>query len=152
MVSFHNAIRVLQDPIKKLKIITNAFCSTSVFCTYKKDSFNQKTNSTCRRNTDRGWDPKFICTANALYQKFETNIPGNECGIIPNFYIHLPVSDLYIPQDRSANAIQQNRQTDRGKIYRLQIHECRNWERGRAVSFLGILFSVQCAAEIKISK
>jgi hypothetical protein len=92
MVSFHNAIRVLQDPIKKLKIITNAFCSTSVFCTYKKDSFNQKTNSTCRRNTDRGWDPR----------KLEKNISRNETAWPRSqfLYIHVHVSviDFYVPK------------------------------------------------------
>ena len=40
--------------------------------------------------------------------------------------------------DRSA--IQKNKRTDLG-IHSSQIHECRNWERGRAVSFLGIFIS-----------
>jgi hypothetical protein len=36
--------------------------------------------------------------------------------------------------------MQQIRWTDRGNIHinRSQMHECRNWERGRAVSFLGV--------------
>jgi hypothetical protein len=39
-------------------------------------------------------------------------------GLVPNFYIHVSVSDLYIPShDRSPNAIQQNRQIDRRNIY-----------------------------------
>jgi hypothetical protein len=53
------------------------------------------------------------------------------CGLVPNFLIHVYVSDLYIP------TIGQNRQTDRS-----QIHECRNWERDRAVSFLRIFVSI----------
>ncbi len=39
-------------------------------------------------------------------------------GFVPNSYIHVSVNDRY--------------------INRSQIHECRNCERGRAVSFLGI--------------
>ncbi len=43
---------------------------------------------------------------------------------------------------QSANAIQQNRRNRPWEyIYRSQIHKCRNWERGRAVSFLGIFVS-----------
>ncbi len=44
--------------------------------------------------------------------------------------------------DRSTSFLQQNRQTDRGNIYvnRSPKQECRNWEWGRAVSFLGIFF------------
>ncbi len=39
--------------------------------------------------------------------------------------------------------LQQNRQTDRGNIWinRSQKHEWRNWDRGRAVSYLGIFVS-----------
>jgi hypothetical protein len=58
-------------------------------------------------------------------------------GLVPNFYIHVSVSD------RSATAVQKKRRTDRENtiyIYRSQIHDCRNWDRGRAVSFLGIFF------------
>jgi hypothetical protein len=33
------------------------------------------------------------------------------CGLVPNFYIHVSVRDLYIPShERSANAIQKNGQ------------------------------------------
>ncbi len=63
-------------------------------------------------------------------------------GLVPNFYIHMCERFVY-SHDRSANAIQQNRQTDRGNIHIncSQIHECRNWKRGRAVSFMGIFVS-----------
>jgi hypothetical protein len=70
-------------------------------------------------------------TSNALYRKFETNIPRNETAQPCSLH-------------QSANPIQQNRQTNRLWEYknRSQIHECRNWKRGcalrRAVSFLGI--------------
>jgi hypothetical protein len=50
-------------------------------------------------------------------------------GLVPNFHIH--VSNLYISK------------ADGSWVYinRSQIHEYRNWERGRAVSFLGIIVS-----------
>jgi hypothetical protein len=48
---------------------------------------------------------------------------------------------------RSGNAIQQNRLTDRSWEYinPSQIHECRNWEGGLAVSFLGIFVQMLSA-------
>jgi hypothetical protein len=77
-------------------------------------------------------------TANALYQRFETNIPSNEtarpCSQIPHSCI---CERLIYSHAGSANAIQQNRRTDRGNM----IHGCGNWERGRADSFLGVFVS-----------
>jgi hypothetical protein len=60
------------------------------------------------------------------------------CSLSPNFHIHLSVSDLYF-QDRSAS-FATAKQADRSWEYinRSHIHECRNWERGRAVSLLEI--------------
>ena len=46
-------------------------------------------------------------------------------GLVPNFHIHLSVSDLYISTIGPPILLQQ----------------CRNWERGRAVSLLGIIIS-----------
>ncbi len=37
-------------------------------------------------------------------------------GLSPNFHIHVPVSDLYVPGIGPPIFLQQNRQTDRGKI------------------------------------
>jgi hypothetical protein len=54
------------------------------------------------------------------------------------------VSDLYTIFPRSVRKRNTaNRRTDGGNICIIpsQIHECRNWERGRAVSFLGIFVS-----------
>jgi hypothetical protein len=66
-------------------------------------------------------------------------------GLVPNFYINLSVGDLFIPKDRSAYYAALPLRTDRGIISnRSQKHECnecRNWDRGRAVSFLGIFVS-----------
>jgi hypothetical protein len=57
---------------------------------------------------------------------------------IPRNKTVLPVSDLYIPRIGLLILLQPKRQTDPGNLNCSQIHECRNWERGRAVSFLGI--------------
>jgi hypothetical protein len=56
-----------------------------------------------------------------------------------NFHIHVSVIDLYIPRISLPILLQPNRQTNPGIIYinRSQTHKCRNWERVRAVSFLG---------------
>jgi hypothetical protein len=65
-------------------------------------------------------------------------------GLSSNFHIHVSVSDLYVPTISLPNFLQQNRQTDRGGIHyinRSQKHECRKWDWGRAVSFLGIVVS-----------
>jgi hypothetical protein len=57
-------------------------------------------------------------------------------GLVPNFYIHVSVIDLYVPTDRSVNAIQQNRQTDRGNIKNCSSHIYMNVEiRNEAMQF-----------------
>ncbi len=64
--------------------------------------------------------------------------------LIPNSYNYVSVSDLYISTIGLHTLLQQNRWTDRGNIWyisRSHIHECGFWERGRAVSFLGIHIS-----------
>jgi hypothetical protein len=38
------------------------------------------------------------------------------CGLVPNFHIHVTVSDLYIPTIGPPIFLQQNRQTDQGNI------------------------------------
>jgi hypothetical protein len=78
-------------------------------------------------------------TAKTLFRKFETNTLFPEMklrGLVPHSYIHVYVSDLYIPRIGLPWEY----------INCSQIHECENWERGRAVSFLvninRILFAV----------
>ena len=61
-------------------------------------------------------------------------------GLSPNFYIQLSVRDLNISMI-GPRTIQQNRLNNCGNINRSQIQECRNWERGRTVSFLGMFVS-----------
>ncbi len=47
-------------------------------------------------------------------------------GLVPNSYIHVSESDLYIPTAYLEGA----KQTNPGNIYiaHMQIHECENWE------------------------
>jgi hypothetical protein len=68
-----------------------------------------------------------------VYRKFELNILRNETARPRSQFLHSCVCEIFIySHERSENVVQQNRRTDRG------INKCRNWERGRAVSFLGI--------------
>ncbi len=60
-------------------------------------------------------------------------------GVVPNFHIHVSVSDLYIPTIGPPILLAADQSWE--FINRSQIHEYRNWERGRAVSFLGIFVS-----------
>ncbi len=64
-------------------------------------------------------------------------------GLVPNFCVHVSVSNLYIPTIGPPTFICYIAFADRSWEYinRSQIHECRNWEQGRAVSFLGIFVS-----------
>jgi hypothetical protein len=59
-------------------------------------------------------------------------------GLVPNFYIPVSMSGLYIPR---IGLPQLNRQTDLGSweyINRSQIHECENWETEHYNSVLEI--------------
>jgi len=61
-------------------------------------------------------------------------------GLLPNICIHVSVNDLYIPTIGPAIFLY----CICGPIVGInssQIHECRDWERGRAVSFLEIFVS-----------
>jgi hypothetical protein len=52
---------------------------------------------------------QFTCTANALYRKFETNIPRNETARPRSQFLHSCICARFIySHDRSANSIQQN--------------------------------------------
>jgi hypothetical protein len=68
-------------------------------------------------------------------------------GLVPDFYIQVSVRYLYIPMigpQRQYSKI--GGPINHGNINPLQIHECRNWERGLAVSFLGIFVSnIRCS-------
>ncbi len=66
-------------------------------------------------------------TAKTQYRKFETNIPRMKLrGLVPNSYIYVSVSDLYIPMISLPILLQENRWTYLGNRYRSHIHECRN--------------------------
>jgi hypothetical protein len=62
----------------------------------------------------------------------------------PRFqFLHLCICDRFkYSQDRSSILLQGGRSWEYIYINSSQIHECGNWERGRAVSFLGIHKSV----------
>jgi hypothetical protein len=59
-------------------------------------------------------------------------------GHVPNSYIHVSVSYLYIPRIGLPIWLKQNRQTNPGNINRSQIHECKNWETEQYNSVLEI--------------
>ncbi len=69
--------------------------------------------------------------------------------------MYISVSDFYIPRIGPPILLQQNRQTDRGNnkslIGMYIVHDCRNWEQGRAVSFLGIFVSNFCTVSLQCS-
>jgi hypothetical protein len=85
------------------------------------------------------------CKENPIYV-----FPGIKLrGLSHNFHIHISVSDLYSPTIGPPTFLEQNRQTDCiGKIK--SKYECMNWERGRAVSFLGIFVSNFCYSDFAV--
>jgi hypothetical protein len=56
--------------------------------------------------------PKPHCKDNSIYVIPERKLRG----LIPNFYIHISVSDLYIPTIGPPIFLQPNRQTDQGNV------------------------------------
>ncbi len=62
-------------------------------------------------------------------------------GLVPKFDIHVYVSDLYIPSIGLQTKYSKIADRLWEYINYSQIHECIYWERGRAVSFLGIFVS-----------
>jgi hypothetical protein len=54
-------------------------------------------------------------------------------SLVPNFHIPVSVSNLYLTTIERFIYFH-----DRSGINCSQVHECGNWEQGRAVSFLGI--------------
>ncbi len=76
-------------------------------------------------------------TAKILYPEIGKKIfPERKLrGLNPNFYIHISVSNLYIPAIGLPIWLQKNRWIDPGNIHinRSQMYEYGNWEQGRAV-------------------
>jgi hypothetical protein len=62
-------------------------------------------------------------------------------SLVPNFYIHVSVSNFYCPTIGPQMQCSKIGGPIVGIYKSLTVHECRNWERSRAVSFLGIFFS-----------
>jgi hypothetical protein len=79
------------------------------------------------------------CTEN-----FKTNIPRNETARPRPQFLHSCICERFIySHDRSTNAIQQIGGPIVGiyKSFTDTVHECRSWEHGHAVSFLGLFVS-----------
>jgi hypothetical protein len=58
-----------------------------------------------------------LYTAKTLHRKLEKIFPERKLrGLSLDFYIHISVSDLYIPTIGLPNWLQENRWTDRGNI------------------------------------
>jgi hypothetical protein len=85
----------------------------------------------------RGRDPY---TAKTQYRKFETNIPRKEIAAPRSQFPHLCVCKRFINcHDRSAySGVGKYVDQSWKYINRSQIHECGNWDWGRAIHFLGI--------------
>ncbi len=62
------------------------------------------------------------CSQNPIF--FKVFPVMNLRSLVLNSYIHISVSDLFIPKISLPIWLQQNRQTNRS-----QIHECGNWDR-----------------------
>ncbi len=109
-------------------------------------------------NTDMRWDGRrsqhshfFLClymlpftqSVRTLHRKLETNIPKNETVWSRPHFLYSNICERFIYyHDQSANFAVLRLWNDCGKyINPSQIHECSNWKRGSADSFLGIFFS-----------
>ncbi len=79
-----------------------------------------------------------------LHRKLETNIPRKETAWSSFQFLHSCICERFInSHDRSSYFSVLHLRTIVG-IYKSltnTIHECRNWEPGRAISFLGTFFS-----------
>ncbi len=51
-------------------------------------------------------------------------------SLVPNYYIHVSVRDLYIPRIGLSIWLQQDRQTDTGKMYCKSLTDKRMWKSG----------------------
>ncbi len=102
-------------------------------------------------------------TEPTLQRRSDLCIPRNQTARPQSQFPHsctVSVSNLYTPTIFPTIFLQQNR-PDRSWEYinrmnRSQKHECRNWERGRAISYLGIFlsyfrYSVPCSAAVTYS-
>ncbi len=94
---------------------------------------------------------KLHCNEDPIYVFLEMKFRG----LVPNFDIHVPVIDLYIPTIGPPIFCSKIWGPIVGILYidRSQNHEYENWERDRAVSFLGIFlfeFSEQCLFSVQV--
>ncbi len=66
------------------------------------------------------------CTENPIYVFPEKKLRS----LVPNYYIHVSVRDLYIPRIGLSIWLQQDRQTDTGKMYCKSLTDTRMWKSG----------------------
>jgi hypothetical protein len=81
---------------------------------------------------------------NTLQTRSDYCIPKMKLGgLVPNFHIPVSVCDLHIYSYAQSAYFAAAKKVDRSWEYinRFHTQECRNRERGRAVSFLGIFVS-----------
>ncbi len=111
--------------------------------------------ATCAEQMEGRWESNMNVWFRFIYsQKWNCAVSQfpkqNYNALPPNFHIHVYGSDLYIPRI-SLPILLQPKLADRSWEHtnHTQIRECRNWERSRAVSFLGIQYInrifVQCS-------
>jgi hypothetical protein len=74
------------------------------------------------------------CIENPIYVFPEMKLHG----LVPNSYIHVSVSDLYIPRTSMPMWLQQIRQADPGNILHAHRYECGNWETEHYNSILEV--------------
>ncbi len=86
---------------------------------------------------------RFLQTSYTLHQKFDTSIPRNETARHRSQFVHSCICERFIYFHNQSAFFSCIAFTDRSWEYIncKQIHECRNWEWGRAISFLGIFVS-----------
>jgi hypothetical protein len=111
-------------------------------CTINKGRRNGNTGHHVRKNGRNGKD-KTCAQCKKTVSKIDLCIPRNEtarpCSQLPHSCTS--VSDLYTPRKIGRPILE---------VYKSltnTVHECRNWERGRAASFLGIHKS-QCRSKL----
>ncbi len=114
--------RLWSTQIKLYPLLSHIYCTLQV-----KGQWKSNINVWFRFMYSQKWD----CSV-SLFPKQNYNV------MAPNFHIHVSVSDLY-SQDRSAYfAAAKYADCSWEYTNRSQIYEYRNWEQGRAASFLGM--------------